>query len=294
MAVHSVTEIPGQEWKVDNKGVRTTTRKFLVTTDLADPENLAIAAIPVLRYSHHPTDYGILALGATATRPDDTTLGVFIVTVDYTSDPFGKGQQGSDPSQSDQSVTPTARPWVITYGSVHVDKVLGPQDRSATPKDVVNSSRQAFEPPIMTPHSHLLITIKAYKDPATYNPASLQSLYQGTINQSGWQGYDPETLRCNELGATSIFDQGQYYWEVNLVIEYNPQRWNPIKVLDQGCVALPSLAPGTQPEPILDKKGNPITTPVPLDGNGQRLAAGADLVYLSFNAYDETDWTNIL
>jgi hypothetical protein len=48
-----------------------------------------------------------------------------------------------------------------------------------------------------------------------------------------------------------------------------------------------------KPQPILDSKGQPLSSPSALDGSGRKLEVGGDPVTLSFETFDEADWDEL-
>lgn len=300
MGVAAWYELPGSG-TVDNKGQREYTRRFLVQmANLSDsPPSVwgtGFAVIP--RYSSHPGDAAALAVSLDC-EPHGSDIGWYDVSVHYTSKPFDEGNQTGNPANTDASVTPTSRPWVIQFGATHGTRLLT--------KDVItgaaltNSAGQPFDPPPEIPSSNLTITVTAYKDFNTFDPVSKVLTYQDAINDAALlmlvspvttAVFPAKTLRCNEYKFGSHSENGATYWQVDLTLEYKPTGWNPIQLLDCGMVYQKSLS--LPPQPILDAQGNPVTSPVPLDGSGQPLAAGGALVYRSFSGYYERNFATIL
>ncbi len=285
---------------MNDKGVRTYTRKFLVTmSSIADAPPTPWGSIPINRYSAFPGDSGAVAVSLDC-QPISDQLGLFYeVTYTYTSAPFDKGNASGDPAQTDQSTVPTSRPWVIKFGSTHSTRLLTKD--VITGAAVVNSVGQPFDPTVEIPTSNMTITVTAYKDFNTFDPVSKQLTYQDTINDAALlmvvtpatTGVFPaKTLRCTEYSGESYNENGATYWKVDLTLEYKPSGWNPISILDAGTCYVKSLA--LPPQPILDETGNPVTTPVPLNGAGGKLNAGAALVYKDFSGYYERNFATIL
>ena len=168
MSVSTYYEKPGSA-AVDSKGVRTYTRKFLFLENVFSdhpPVTWGAGGPTIYRYDPHPADSGARAISL-STNPTDV-VGQYEVEVTYSSQPYDEGNVSNDPTQTDQSTVPTARPWVIKFGSVHGERLLGPKDLAN--KMVSNSAGQPFDPPPVIPCSNLQIQITVYKDP-TWNAA---------------------------------------------------------------------------------------------------------------------------
>lgn len=294
MAAIEVLELGSTGWNIDDKGDRRIARQWLVRTDLSDTEPDAIDYVGIAQFSGHPEDSGSIAKSLTAKRhPDELSLGTFLVTIEYDSKPIREGDQGTDPSQGSSETPPEDKPWVIKYSSVNIERPLGPQDFSVPPKNVTNSAGQPFDPTVMCQDSHLVIHISGWKPVAAISPPIKIQAFMNRINSGNWQGYNARTLKVNEFSFTSSFENGAFYWNFELSLEHNPEGWNPVKILDRGTHKFVSNS--LPPQPILDRNGNPVAPPgVPLDGEGQPLNAGEDLVFLEFKGYRETDFAGII
>jgi hypothetical protein len=109
-----------------------------------------------------------------------------------------------------------------------------------------------------------------YTNTITVNPAFDMLLYYtnkcnfGPLNILGI-GCSTYTVRCTGFNAS--YDQKNNVWSVTVELLYNPNGWE-IRFYDAGfneVVAGERLA-------ILDKRGNPVSSPVALDGNGRAVA----------------------
>jgi hypothetical protein len=299
VGVASVVEKPGTG-SVDNKGVRTYTRNFLVAMQYlsdAPPAVWGIGFPSIHRYDPHPGDFGALAVSLDC-DPEGDQVGIYNVKITYTSKPFDDGNQTTDPTQTDQSTPPPDRPWTIKLGSVHGTRLLGPKDLAG--KAVVNSAGQPYDPPPEIPCSNLQISITAYKD-LTWGAGAKILQYQDSINNaalamvinpSNTAVFPAKTVRCTEYSVTNHSENGAYYWQVDLVLEYRIKPWNPVSVLDAGTVYKKSMSLPLQP--ILDETGQPVHSPVPLNGAGGVLLAGGALAYNDFQGYYEQNFATIL
>jgi hypothetical protein len=111
--------------------------------------------------------------------------------------------------------------------------------------------------------------------------------YLNTCNQTAFLGAAPYTLRVTGYGAD--FDQKNQVWSVSVEWTYNPSDWK-IRYYDVGYHEIVNgerLA-------IMDKSGNPVSKPVPLNADGSAKAVGEDPRVLSIKPYDEKDHTIML
>lgn len=292
-----IGEIPGEEFHNDPKGIRTTARRWLVQGSNSETPQNAISAVPVGRYQAHPLDPGMLSLEGTAKQFDDKTLGLFVVTIKYTSKPFDDGNSGHDPEQNSNEIQPDLRPYLVTmHGNKH-DKVLGPQDLSVPPKDVKNAAGDVFDPPIMRPASTILVSIKGYKALGAVGPMQKINFYVNSVNDADWplplQGQKilAKTGRVNDFSWDQVLEQGKYWWKFDLQVEVNVDGWG-VRVANLGCNAKISNALPLQPIVI---RGVAVRRPIPLkeDGSGP-LNAGDDINFIDLKAYPEKDWTGII
>lgn len=86
----------------------------------------------------------------------------------------------------------------------------------------------------------------------------------GLINILGI-GCNSYTVRCTGFNAS--YDQKNNVWSVTVELLYNPNGWE-IRFYDAG---FNEVIDGERVA-ILDKRGNPVSSPVALDGNGRAVA----------------------
>jgi hypothetical protein len=111
--------------------------------------------------------------------------------------------------------------------------------------------------------------------------------YLNTCNQITFLGAEPYTLRVTGYGAE--FDQKNQVWSVSVEWTYNPADWK-IRYYDAGYHEIV----GGERRAIMDKGGNPVSKPVPLNNDGSAKAVGAEPDILSIKPYDEKDHTTML
>lgn len=89
-----------------------------------------------------------------------------------------------------------------------------------------------------------------------------------TCNSEPYLGADPYTLRVT--GFSAEFDDGTMLWKTSLELSYNPKTWK-ITYYNAGLNEIVSdggAPPTYTRKAILDKSGNPVSQPVPLNENG--------------------------
>ena len=228
-------------------------------------------------------------------RPMGEADGGFLwqVVAEYDSEPFEQGQGGTSPSAGptdNNQTSPPSRPWQITFSSNKVSKLLGPEDLDG--KAVTASNGQPFDPPPEIPYARPTISITAYKAIGADSLANV-ALYTNSINAGAWQGFAAKRVMCTEYQLQSQFEQGDWYWQKTVTLEVYDKDLNPVRVVDAGTFEVESAGLGTF-KPFLDSTGNPVSSPLPLDGNGHKLGSGGAIQYIDFKGYREVNWANII
>lgn len=287
----------------DEKGVCTYQRKFRVVMDTyAQYAPAAWSIVPVARYDAYPADSNAVAVKVRANLESDDQLGVYIVQIDYTSAPIDEGNSGDgstqSPTQTDQSTSPPARPLQFSFGSNATTRLLGPLDLAGV--GVFNSAGQPFDPPPEIPTHNLTFSVTCYRAIA-FDWVGKNNTYQDAINDANWNiipapgityTFPKQTVKCNKYTGSTHQENGTYYWELQLEFEVKKSKWNPRSFLDAGTVYKESGS--LPPQPILDATGNPVQSPVPLNGAGKPLPAGGTPVYKDFQAYNEVNFNLML
>jgi hypothetical protein len=91
--------------------------------------------------------------------------------------------------------------------------------------------------------------------------------YVNTTNKTDFLGCPRRTLRC--LGFSGEFDDRNQLWSVSVEFLYDPKTW----VVEYYDVGFHEIVAGER-RVILDIQGNPVTKPVPLNGNGAAVDPG--------------------
>jgi hypothetical protein len=129
-----------------------------------------------------------------------------------------------------------------------------------------------------------------YTNPGVTSP-NFENLnaYSNTCNNTGFLGAPAYTVCCQ--GWSGEFDEKTQKWNIAIEFLYNPKGWY-VEYIDAGF----NEVVGGERKAILDTKGNPVSTPVPLDGNGAALTAGygdGSLITLDLYPYEAKELGNI-
>lgn len=307
MAVVSYNEVRQPEGSIDEQGHRTYSRLFHVFSD--DPDdgpNTIATGVPVSIYQQYSygNDVDVYARckGQSAKVVTRTENGRWMweYTLQYDTKPiaFGNAVSGSmTPSGTPEppaNQAPDARPWVIKGTGVTQTKALV-KDRSDDEVAVINSAYMPFKDGLEVEESTDSFSVTLYKAIGSWSPATARE-YRNTVNDSVSLGFSEGKLRCTKYDWQSCYEQGAYYWQLDLEFQVREPDWD-IQVLDAGTHEYDEVD-DTYVE-IKDKKtGKAISSPVPLDGDGHVLEdltdPLTDLVYLVFRGYEWKDWTNIV
>ncbi len=156
-----------------------------------------------------------------------------------------------------------------------------PDDRNY--EGVVSSGGIPFDPPAMTEVTKPVLQV-------TMNLPSISLEYLVTmynaVNAITWRGIQPRCAKILNLETSNKYENGVAFVEVTWNIGLNKDTWDK-RILDAAYGRYwyreDKANPGTirlVPENFNDEKGQPLTSPVPLDGAGGKLPAGKPPVFL--------------
>lgn len=168
--------------------------------------------------------------------------------------------QGSDPETwqritiQTQQVTEPAR----GYASEAQAKNAGPQD----------FARNSAGDPVDGLEEDTALVRMTYTNTAVVEPRFKKlNEYVNTCNDNEFLAADSYCVRC--VGWSGEYDQKNNVWSISIEFLYKPDDWSIMfydvgfnEIIDQKRVA------------ILDRAGNPVSKPVPLDGNGKAATIG--------------------
>jgi hypothetical protein len=191
-----------------------------------------------------------------------------VMTVRYASKDEKDDEQPDPPEGTDaetwkritiqtQQITEPARGWVT------LDQAIdgGGQD---TPRNSAGDPVDGLE------EDTALVRL-TYTNSQVTNPAfDKLNAYTNSCNSEQFLGGSAYTVRCT--GWSGEWDQKNNVWSISVEFLYKPGDWS-ITFYDVGFnEILQSPSGGYRRYAILDERGNPVSKPVPLDGNGKAAA----------------------
>lgn len=193
---------------------------------------------------------------------------VVVMTIKYSSkDPSDKNEEpnGTDPETwqritiQTQQMTEPAR----GYASF-------PQAQAAQNEDF---ARNSAGDPVDGLEEDTALVRMTYTNTCVPSPQfDKLNEYVNTCNDSAFLGATKYKVRC--VGWSGEYDQKNGVWSISLEFLYKPDDWS-IMFYDVG---FNEIIDGKR-RAILDKAGNPVSKPVPLDGNGHAATIGDGNAY---------------
>lgn len=157
-----------------------------------------------------------------------------------------------------------------------------PIDHDYSGNPILNSAGESFDPPIMTDVYDL--TLRYRRNEASYS-APVAEAYIGAVNTAAFLGFAAGKVKCTKFAGTQARAAALTYWVVDYEFIVRVSDFWKRKILDEGFrVYIGTDAAGKPDYDIMkDTKGNPLSQPVLLDGNGEKLNDGANAVFLEFD-----------
>jgi hypothetical protein len=302
VAVIECKEIPdGRGGGINLDRSRQWTRVFRVVTD--DPRD---GAPTVVQASGLPP-VGTFYLTATgevdtdavcqslspAQDPTDDTVWTVTASYDTRVDTGAQagggsgspGQGGAHPATRPEN--PLDRPVKWSAGTVKVKK-SATTDKDGL--DVINSAGQLYSPGYE--RDAVLGKITAVKNYAEY--VYLDALdWVDWVNDDEWYGFPAQTVKVDDVSIAENYENGVRFVTVTWTFLYNPDGWNPTRILDRGTYYL--LAGVKKTDTVLDASGNvTVVGEYLLDGSGGKVTPPTAAVYNLFRFYDEATFTGAL
>lgn len=296
MAVISVLE----EWngrqgnQVEQDGEVAIERTFKARTNNTLDDSVVILAhalVPKI-FDPHPNFASSLCREVRAVQESPSPLA-WTVTARYST-------------QGLEDENPLLRAPVFTWGSQQREAAAEFDKESGNP--IQNTAGDSFDPPL--PQEIFDLTLDVRRNEAVFNPLTINT-YVNTVNLTTWHTFPPRTVKCNEIGATSEFDENLLlsYWSVSyrfalrlvqtfdLTDPGNPillplDGWDQL-VLNAGFAFLNGDG---NLQVILDDAGTPVNIARPLDAVGGILDPDGPLepFYLRFRIYTRSEFAGLL
>lgn len=262
----------------------TATRNFIVESDTPIDVATVLNQVPA-KGSAHPYLAGLYALSAKA-QPVRKDRRAWHVQVDYST------LQGTDQQwQEDPLLRPPKLSWsTVSFSEDFVKTVDG--------KAVVNSAGDHYDPPIQVQRSRWQVT---YTKNVAAVPATLTQYIDAINSDTFTIGGLTVLPRCAKLDAISIsgpnVENGVTYWELAYTFSFcrSGDTWQP-KILDAGMYERIEVEQGKYIKRRIRLNGEPVTSPVLLDGNGRVLQNPSPdtAVWREFKAYQELPFAPLL
>ena len=282
MSILSVVETSGRGVSLSREADLRVERRFIVESDRRDEDEMSVrlaAGIPRM-WAQHPTETYAHVSNIDATQRDDPWF--WDVTVTYQNLPLDDQEEEN----------PLDRAPVVSYGAAKFQRIAY---KTIDGVPIVNSAREWFDPPLMIDDSRPVIRVQRNLDSFDIN---LAMQYQDAINADSFLGLPRYYVKVDSLNAQQErakvtvggVEQVITYWNVAAEFHVNYDSWIA-QPLDAGYCTITATTASGQPvsrERIYSPvNGANLCQPVPLDGEGQQLADGADPVYLQFRVYRE-------
>lgn len=222
-------------------------------------------------------DLGSYCQSVAVSEVAETATLVWDVVLEY--GPLDIGQFPSNPVDW---------PLKVSTQTVYRERAM---DFDASGVPIRNSAKQRFGDPITHEFTDYIITCKRNELVAAFD-LGLAYDHQNKINNALWNNFPARTVLCRSITVgDEQYDSTArvWYYTVTYVFETNRDTWRK-KVLDQGFCELDAGSP-PRLKRILGPDGQPLDEPVPLDGNGHRLATNAAPVILTFDMLFEVDFS---
>ncbi len=161
-------------------------------------------------------------------------------------------------------------------------------------RTVLNTATDPFDPPIEIDDAKT--TIRIVRNEAVFT-AAYHKDWNNTVNDAAFRGFATGTLKL-ALASQNQWERGVEYFKVTYTLQEhggrdesgNPLKWNP-HVLNRGFRYRVSGAGALIR--ALDG-GSPVSQPVLLAANGDKLAVAGTPIYLDFVAYKPKDFGDLL
>lgn len=297
-----VARLKSREGGIEADGHRSYIVVYQVESDELNVQPDVIEdAVNAAYYSPYPTDPAAL-LKKKRVSQEGSELFFHNVTLEYDtrSNPADKGtvqpgQPGTAPNQAGQNAGQTApnlRPWVLKWDYVTSERQL---EQDLHGNAVLNSANQRFDPPLTIPVCRPTLSITAWRLVAQQEKILR---FMNKVNTRPFLGAAKAHARCTRYAISSVFEQGAFYWQVDVTVEFNEIPWNPVKVLDAGTVEYIGIGEGgvKRFRTIVDGLGNPMMHP--LNGSGLKMTPAQILAgqfsYLEFRVYGEADFSQLI
>lgn len=241
------------------------TKDPLFSTILANTQSWPKIAGPIPQLNDEVTLNGkVLVVTQRDLEFDGDSDRVVVMTIKYSSRQ-PKDDDNDDPNNTD----PETWKRITIQTQQMTEPAHGyPSLAQAQAQKNADFARNSAGDPVDGIEEDVALVRMTYTNTAVTTP-NFQKLtsFVNTCNDSDFLGAKAYELRCT--GWSGEYDQKNNVWSISLEFLYKRSGWQ-IEFYDVG---FNEIIDG-QRRAILDKAGNPVSKPVPLDGNGHAAAIG--------------------
>jgi len=261
----------GDDGQVEENASRRTKVYTVLTDSAADDVAVVLAAdgLPVWN-APWPGDGQFGVRGRVGRR---VSTKLWEVTISYVRQTWGGlGSSGGDPAAD-----PLDQPPQISWRSNASNEAI---DEDVEGNAIINSAGEPFESPVTEEFHDSVLVIR--ENIAAYDE-SVHRLYRGALNANEYRGAPPGVAKIASIQGERVFSGELTYWQRTTEVHFRETGWDH-RLLDQGFREDAGTDSDNKPvyRQIVDQKGQPLSSPVLLDGSGNKLAAGADPHWLTF------------
>ena len=274
----------------DAQGNRRYTRVWQVTTDNASYGVRAVAAVlPVGR-----GDYYEIGVSGDAWYEVDSFAFVTAIDCKQTSEDGCEWDCTVEYGPADPEAVAAADPIDAppAFSIAFEDREI-PLDFDAAGDPIVNAALDKFDPPVTDEVSRFILVVERNEtitDPAAF--LATLATYKRTKNAGVFLGFAAGTVRFKTATLERQWNTlvGLYY-RVRYEFYIDLDGWVRY-ILNAGMRELMIPAVGDPYHKlILDREGNPVGEPVPLNETGQVLPADGDPFFIGFEVYADADYS---
>lgn len=314
----------GERWQgrgasVDEQGVRTLKRQWIVETDDdATGESAVVDAVLLFDNTaalYYPHPQYVFAICRSLDIEPSASAKQWFVTAKYSSAAFGSAGDGSGVGGNDSTPAGSSAPGSGGGQSNSTPAEQRPPTLAVTKRDVtellekdldgdpvVNNLGDPFIPPPEVRRSKRVFTWKFFRRPDQLQwdqrDQWLDSINGDDVYILG-KTYPRGTLWCADYSFETVWENSStglsFYFALTAQAEYDPRGWDVV-LLNTGRRKLVSGEIGNPFDPpvlavVTDQAGQPVADPVPLTATGEQWVTGDDYEYLDdYIGYREYNW----
>lgn len=273
------------------------------TDDVNDGPGTILAAviargIDIGTYYQEPNGYADFGARCRKIVPrvDQDDPKTWLVECSFSSEPperTASGERGYEPSKNGQGSegrqrSPELRQPEVSWDYEGRKKIIRRadlvlSDGSLDPNVAIrNSAAFPFDPPAEVEVFEPRLTVS--RNELAYDPQIAQQ-YANKVNSDTFWGYPAGSARMLPPVAKREYENGLFFWRVTYTILFRTESpyWD-LEFLDAGMHAIDGSGDAYR---IVDRDGNPVNEPWPLDGEGGEAVPGTDdPVYFRYRPFE--------